>query len=94
MDLPVTVSEVLAGASIEVPTPDGPVRVKVPPRSQSGRQLRVKGRGVPHLRGKERGDFYLKLVVYAPDADSAAALDAARALDAAYARSPREALRL
>jgi molecular chaperone DnaJ len=94
MDLPVTVSEALAGASIDVPTPDGPVRVKVPPRSQSGRQLRVKGRGVPHLRGTERGDFYLKLVVNVPEADSAAALEAARALDAAYARSPREGLRL
>ena len=41
----------MLGASIEVPTPDGSVRVKVPPHSQSGRQLRVKGKGVPPLRG-------------------------------------------
>jgi molecular chaperone DnaJ len=63
MDLPVTVGEAILGASIDVPTPDGPVRVRVPAGSQAGRQLRVRGRGAPHLRGKERGDLYLKLVV-------------------------------
>ena len=94
MELPVTVGEALAGASIEVPTPDAPVRVKVPPRSQAGRQLRVRGHGVPHLRGTERGDLYLKLVVYVPESESAAALEAARALDAAYASSPRDGWRL
>ena len=94
MDLPVTVSEAVLGAAIEVPTPDGPVRVKVPARSQAGRQLRVKGRGVPHLRGGGRGDLYLRLVVHVPDSESAAVADAARALDAAYARPPRDGWRL
>jgi molecular chaperone DnaJ len=94
MDLPVTVGEAVLGASIEVPTPDGPVRVRVPPRSQAGRQLRVRGRGAPHLRGSERGDLYLKLVVQVPDTEAPAAAEAARALDAAYARSPRSDLRL
>jgi molecular chaperone DnaJ len=94
MDLPVTVSETVLGATIEVPTPDGPVRVKVPALSQAGRQLRVKGRGVPHLRGGGRGDLYLRLVVHVPERASAAAADAARALDAAYVRPPREGLRL
>jgi molecular chaperone DnaJ len=94
LDLPVTVSEAMLGASIEVPTSDGAVRVRVPPRSQAGRQLRVRGRGAPHLRGKERGDLYLTLKPYVPESESAAALDAARALDAAYERSPREGWRL
>ena len=66
MDLPLTVSEAVLGASVTVPTPDGEVRVRVPPRSQSGRRLRVKGHGVPQLRGKKRGDLYLQLVVHAP----------------------------
>jgi molecular chaperone DnaJ len=94
MDLPVTVSEAYLGASTDVPTVDGTVRVRVPPRSDAGRQLRVRGRGAPHLRGKERGDLYLKLVVRVPDRESPAGEDAARALDAAYSRSPREGLRL
>jgi molecular chaperone DnaJ len=94
MDLPVTVSEAMLGASIEVPTPDGPVRVKVPPLSQAGRQLRVKGRGVPPLRGGERGDLYLRLRVHVPDRESPAAAEAARTLDAAYATNPREGWRL
>lgn len=94
MDLPVTVGEAMLGAGIEVPTPDGPVRVKVPTSSQTGRQLRVKGRGVPALRGGERGDLYLRLRVYVPDRETPAAAEAARALDAAYAKNPREGWRL
>lgn len=94
MDLPVTVGEAMLGASIDVPTAEAPVRVKVPAGSQAGRQLRVKGRGVPHLRGGGRGDLYLRLVIHVPEGDSAGAVEAARALDAAYARSPRAGLRL
>lgn len=94
MDLPVTVSEAVAGASVEVPTADGAVRVKIPPQSQSGRTLRVKERGVPHLRGGGRGDLYLRLVVQPPDRAADAAAEAARALDQFYTRSPREGLRL
>ncbi|MFN8641372.1 MAG: molecular chaperone DnaJ [Candidatus Binatia bacterium] len=94
LDLPVTVSEAVLGAAIEVPTPDGPVRVKVPALSQAGRQLRVKGRGVPHLRGGGRGDLYLRVVVHVPDRESRAAAEAATALDATYARPPRDGWRL
>jgi molecular chaperone DnaJ len=94
MDLPVTVSEAMLGATIEVPTPDGPVRVKVPAMSQAGRQLRVKGRGVPALRGGTRGDLYLRLRVHVPDRETPAAIEAARALDAAYTANPRQGWRL
>jgi len=94
MDLPVTVSEAYLGASVDVPAVDATVRVRVPPRSDAGRQLRVRGHGAPHLRGTERGDLYLKVVVHAPDSESAAAAEAAKALDAAYGRNPREGWRL
>ena len=94
MDLPVTVGEAMLGASIEVPTLDGPVRVRVPARSQAGRQLRVRGKGAPRLKGGERGDLYLKLVIRVPDTESASAAEAAKALDAAYGNSPRADLRL
>jgi molecular chaperone DnaJ len=94
MDLPVTVGEAMLGASIEVPTLDGPVRVRIPARSQAGRQLRVRGKGAPHVKGKDRGDLYLKLVIRVPDTESTTAAEAAKALDAAYASSPRADLRL
>jgi molecular chaperone DnaJ len=94
MDLPVTVGEAVLGASIEVPTLDGAVRVKVPASSQASRQLRVRGRGAPHLRGKERGDLYLKLVVHVPEVDVPGVAEAARALDAMYRRGPRDGWRL
>jgi len=91
LDLPVTVGETMLGASIEVPTPDGAVRVKIPQHSQAGRQLRVKERGVPHLRGGGRGDLYLRLVVHVPDSASSAAVEAAQGLDQFYTRKPRDA---
>jgi molecular chaperone DnaJ len=94
MDMPVTIGESMLGATIEVPTVDGAVRVKVPPRSQAGRQLRVRGRGAPQLRGKERGDLYLQLVVHVPETDAPAAAEAARTLDGFYTRNPRDGWRL
>jgi len=67
LDLPVTFSELVLGASIEVPTPDGPVTMRVPAQSASGRVLRLRGKGVPKLGGAERGDLYVKLAAELPD---------------------------
>jgi molecular chaperone DnaJ len=97
MDLPLTVGEAVAGASVDVPTAHGgTVRVRVPANSQSGKQLRVKGQGVPHLKGTEtgRGDLYLRLVVHVPDRTDDGITEAARALDAGYSANPRAQLRL
>lgn len=65
--VPVTPWEGALGASIEVPTPSGNVQVKVPPGSQSGRKLRLKGRGIP---GTPPGDLFLVLDVVLPPAQS------------------------
>ena len=87
-DLPVTLVEAYAGAKVEVPTFDGPVTVTIPPRSQSGQKLRLKGRGVK--RGKERGDLYVVLDVRLPDRPSIAVENALRKESEGYSRSPRE----
>ncbi len=53
------------GETASVPTPDGPVRLKIPECSQPGRKFRFKGRGLPS-GPTDRGDFYVRLVVTLP----------------------------
>ncbi len=93
MDVPVTVGEALQGGSITVPTPDGPIKLKVAPGSQSGKRMRVRGRGVTPLRGGERGDFYIRLLVQVPE-PSPALEEAVAKLEAAYAGDVRANLRI
>lgn len=64
-ELDVPVARVVLGTEVEVPTPDGSVRLKLPAGSQPGRKFRLKGRGLPTKAG-ERGDFYVKLEVTIP----------------------------
>jgi DnaJ-class molecular chaperone len=63
LDLPVTMAEAVLGAKVTVPTPIGNVVMAVPPKSDSGRQLRLRGRGVPAHSGRPAGDLYATLRV-------------------------------
>jgi curved DNA-binding protein len=65
--------EAALGAPVRVPTPGGTVEMDVPAGSQTGRRLRLRGRGIP---ANPAGDFYVVLEVKLPAADS----DKARAL--------------
>jgi DnaJ-class molecular chaperone len=67
MDLPVTLKEAVLGGKVAVPTPSGTVSLTVPPGSNSGSVLRLKGKGVPGRGGAAGGDFYVRLVVSLPD---------------------------
>jgi DnaJ-class molecular chaperone len=67
LELPVAIPELVQGASVEVPTPDGPVTMKIPPQSQSARVLRLRGKGVTKLGSSDRGDLYVKLLAELPD---------------------------
>jgi molecular chaperone DnaJ len=90
--LPVTLDEALNGAGIDVPTPGGMVRLRVPPRSQPGTKLRLRGKGVH--RDKERGDLYAELDLRLPDKDDAELARAARDATRAYSHPVREGIRL
>ena len=66
MELPITVGEAVHGATVTVPTPAGPVKVKIPAGAQSGQRLRIKGKGVPAHGQSAAGDLYLVLMVRVP----------------------------
>jgi DnaJ-class molecular chaperone len=64
-DLPVTVAEAALGGRVTVPTLTGPVSMAVPPHSDAGKVLRLKGKGIPAHGNRPAGDLYatLKLVI-------------------------------
>ena len=96
LTVPVTVAEAMLGARIEVPTPFGPVKLKVPPGSQGGTRLRLKGRGVRGRNGRPAGHLYVTLEIHVPDAqtDPERARSAAEALEELYAADVRAGLEL
>ncbi len=70
LELPVTLPESVLGGLVEVPTPAGPVRMRIPPHSDGGTELRLRGRGVPAHGGRAAGNLYatLRVAIGAPDA--------------------------
>ncbi len=84
LDVPVTLSELVRGASIEVPTPDGSVTMKVPARSQPGRRLRLRGKGAPRRNGSGHGALYVKLLLALPDTDDPRLDELASEMDGLY----------
>ena len=64
--VPISFPQAALGADIEVPTLDGPERLHVPKGTQSGDVLRIKGRGMPDINGRGRGDELVEVVVETP----------------------------
>jgi molecular chaperone DnaJ len=54
------------GAEFEIPGIDGPVSIKIPEGTQSGKELHVRGRGVPCLNERGKGDLIVKVIVQIP----------------------------
>jgi len=79
MDLPLWPWQAVLGGEIRVDTPDGPVTLKIPPGTQTGRRLRLRGRGLPSGDG-ERGDLYAVVRVVVPERPTVAERDAYEAL--------------
>ncbi len=68
LELPVTLSEAVLGGPVEIAGPRGALRLRIPPHSDTGTELRVRGRGVPAHNGKPEGDLYVRLrVMVGPD---------------------------
>ncbi len=85
----VTVKEAALGDKIEIPTVDGMVALTIPPGTQSGQQLKLKGKGVPHLGGGGIGDHYVTIRVVTPTALSDRGKELLRELDRVHPTEPR-----
>lgn len=92
LTVPVTLDEAYNGGTVEVPTFDGPVMLKVPARSQTGTKLRLRGKGIQ--RKDTRGDLLAVLDVRMPDRVDDALASALRASADAYSAPVRQELRL
>ena len=89
LDLPVAPWEAAIGATVTAPTPVGNVDLKIPAGSQSGRKMRLKGRGIP---GSPAGDLYVLLRVVLPAAESNEARALYEQMEQQLAFNPRKAL--
>ncbi|MDX1433988.1 MAG: DnaJ C-terminal domain-containing protein [Gammaproteobacteria bacterium] len=87
MTLPIAPWEAALGANVEASTPGGRVDLKIPPGSQSGRKLRLKGRG---LGASGPGDLYVTLHIFTPPADSEEAKAFYRRMREALPFDPRQ----
>jgi molecular chaperone DnaJ len=75
LTVPVTIAEAVLGTDLRVPTLDGPVTMRVPPGTPSGRKLRARGKGVPRKNGPP-GDLIVTVDVQVPDTVTGEARDA------------------
>lgn len=91
LELPITVGEAATGAKIDVPTPKGTVTLSIPPRSRSGKRLRLKGHGVQNAKG-DPGDLIVELQIQLPESMSDAAVELLEQFDKDQPYEPRSGL--
>ncbi len=65
-DLDIAPWEAVLGADLTMPTLDGPIKLRIPPNSENGQQLRVRSRGLPKGKSGERGDFHATITLRLP----------------------------
>ena len=90
LEVPITYPEAVLGATIEIPTPEGPVNLKVPAGTETGKLLRVKGRGAPKLKGGGKGDLLARIKVTVPQKLTKAEKEALTGYDSVLRERPRD----
>jgi molecular chaperone DnaJ len=90
--IPVTFSEAYLGGEVEVGTIHGPVRAKLPSRTDSGRTFRLRGKGVRNTKTRAHGDHLYTVEVVVPKVVSPAGEEIARRVGDLYQSNPREKL--
>lgn len=91
LDLPISLYEAVAGGKIRVPTPSGPLSVSIPPNSNTGKVMRLKGKGVAKRTG-EPGDLYVTLKVVLPEGGDAALSAFVSSWEAGKQQDPRKGM--
>ncbi len=92
VDVPVTVKEACLGAEVQVPTIDGITSIKVPPGTQGGQRLRIRGKGVYDTHGLSRGDEYIIINVTVPKKADKKTRELVEKLDETNPYEPRKGL--
>jgi curved DNA-binding protein len=88
-EVPISPDEAVLGTQIDVPTPDGLVKVNVPAGIRSGQSLRLRGKGWPSPKTKQRGDQLVKIMVVTPTSISEAERQLYEQLNACRSVDPR-----
>ena len=96
VSLPITLSEALEGAKVDLPTPWGVISLRIPAGTSSGKKLRAAGMGVRHANGS-KGDLIAEVQIVLPETDdeavSQALLEAVKAAEASSPKDPRAAIK-
>ncbi|MBQ3404426.1 MAG: molecular chaperone DnaJ, partial [Oscillospiraceae bacterium] len=86
----ISIADAILGKSLEVPTLDGKVKYNIPEGTQSGTVFRLRGKGIPHLRGGGRGDQYVTVDVVIPKGLTAEQKDLLLKFDASLSGKPTD----
>ena len=89
VEVPISITEAALGGKVDVPTIDGWRTVRIPPGTSSGLKLRLRGQGIPDVRGGARGDQYVVVKVVAPRNLSERARGALETLSRELTEDPR-----
>ena len=90
--LPITLAEAVVGGKVDVPTPWGTISLRIPPRTSSGKRLRIKGHGIRPATG-DPGDLFAEASIVLPDRIDDVTVEAIKRLDAEQHQNPRADLR-
>jgi curved DNA-binding protein len=93
LDLPITIAEAYHGAKVRVPTLEGAVTLKVPPGSQSGQTVRLRGKGVAR-KGQPAGDLYVRFMIQIPTSEGGEVATLIDKLGELQSEDPRAHIRL
>lgn len=90
MELPLTAKEAYEGTQVDVPTPTGSVKMRIPPRSQTGQKMRLKGKGVKGKGTRPDGNLLLTLKVMLPSNEHDRAKELLEELEQFYEKDVRK----
>ncbi len=84
VELPITVTEAIQGATVEVPTLNGSKRIRIPPGTQNGSTQRLRGEGPPRPNGRGKGDIHYRVRLEVPKELTDEQREAVKRLDEAF----------